>query len=166
MGNLELEDLHTNPSLWIHKLHNMNTALGAIDTAYKKADIIMVSHILHKLPKVTYQQFMEHHELQGYTAMTLKEFKNKVATYWWSSIKSKEDMIQYAMNVTATSARTESTQTSIPCSFDQQATNLANEVIKKFEAMMSQKLSYGQGGFPRCSNIPFCSNCNCRGHSR
>src|SRR5687767_10822846 len=64
---LTCEDPYADLVHWLHQLAVLNVRLSCNRTSYSKDDLQMVSHVIHKLPREKYGQFISHHEIQGYS---------------------------------------------------------------------------------------------------
>ena len=143
MEDLLLDDPYEDPSNWMHRLHSLNVRLGAIDRTYRKLDILMVSHILHRLPQETYGKFIDHHTMQGYSMFTFNIFQEKVLTFWQQHIRNQNhEPIHVSMSVNVGKQGRQNAvpdkTTSAPIAQSQQPQDKLSEMMQRFETMMNQ----------------------------
>jgi len=79
----ELESPRTNPEKWINDLIRINNRIANCHSTQKKSDVMMIAHVLSKLPKEEkyYKSFIAMTRRFGYSKQTILEFKKEVYNY-------------------------------------------------------------------------------------
>ena len=84
-----MEDPYEDPEIWLTQMIGLNVKMGNIDKSYFKSEVIFISHVMNKLPRGTYEQFITAYQLQGQSSLTLYQFQNKIRDYWLRSVKGR-----------------------------------------------------------------------------
>ena len=84
-----MENPNQDPETWIMALHKLNIRMSEINASYRKTDVVMISHILSKLPDKQYGNFNTSLTLVGYSQMTLEQFRSRVHNFWDMHLKNK-----------------------------------------------------------------------------
>jgi len=89
----ELESPRTNPEKWINDLIRINNRIANCHSTQKKSDVMMIAHVLSKLPKEEkyYKSLIAMTRRFGYSKQTILEFKKEVYNYWENNIKQEEE---------------------------------------------------------------------------
>jgi len=85
----ELEKPSENPEKWINKLIKINQRIESCYPSQKKSDVMMIAHILSRLPKEEkyYKNFVAMSRRFGYSKQSIFEFKREVCDYWECNIQ-------------------------------------------------------------------------------
>jgi len=89
----ELDSPKENPEKWINELIQINNRIANCHSTQKKSDVMMIAHVLSKLPKEEkyYKNFIAMTRRFGYSKQTILEFKKEVYDYWENNIKQEEE---------------------------------------------------------------------------
>ena len=93
-----------NPERWINDLIRINNRIAGCHTSQKKSDVMMIAHVLSKLPKDEkyYKNFIAMTRRFGYSKQTIMEFKKEVFDYWENNIKEGDEDKDYGGEAYAT----------------------------------------------------------------
>ena len=89
----EMKTPDENPEVWINQLIQINKRIENCHATQKKSDVMMIAHVLSKLPKEEkyYKNFIAMTRRLGYNKQTIVEFKKEVYDYWITDIKKSEE---------------------------------------------------------------------------
>ena len=89
----EMESPEENPEIWINRLIRINQRIANCHNSQKKNDVMMIAHVLSKLPKEEryYKNFIAMTRRFGYSKSTILEFKKEVYDYWENNVKEDQD---------------------------------------------------------------------------
>jgi len=89
----EMKSPDENPEKYINDLIKINQRIENCHVTHKKNDVMMIAHVLSKLPKGKkyYKSFIAMSRRHGYSTQTIAEFKKEVFDYWESDIKQDEE---------------------------------------------------------------------------
>ena len=92
----EMKSPDENPEKWINQLIKINQRIENCHATQKKNDVMMIAHVLSKLPKEEkyYKNFIAMSRRFGYSKQTIAEFKKEVYDYWESDIKKVEEDVE------------------------------------------------------------------------
>ncbi len=87
----ELDSPKENPEKWINELIQINNRIANCHSTQKKSDVMMIAHVLSKLPKEEkyYKNFIAMTRRFGYSKQTIREFKKELYDYWENNIKQE-----------------------------------------------------------------------------
>jgi len=88
-----LESPEENPEQWINRLIKINLRIAKCQSTQKKNDVMMIAHVLSKLPKEErfYKNFIAMNRRFGYSKSTILEFKKEVYDYWENNVKDEDE---------------------------------------------------------------------------
>jgi hypothetical protein len=164
MDLCEMEDFYGDPGPWITQLQTLNLRLTSMTGNYVRSDVQIISQVLNKLPKELYDPFIISIETQGYTQLSLDQFKRRLKNYWNRSVRGRSDHVTMYIDTAKQGPGSSTVAASSNSDIASQAMANYESQLKNLTEIIENMRMEQQKKDPAAWGVRICTLCGRAGH--